>query len=175
MLVRGGWCWHGRRRGTAFAVHPAAGTVCIEFLFPQWHTVLHFVDDVAAGREGFATVRRADPHPDRQSPDVEQTGAMDTARRFKAKALLRFLQDPASFGDRQPWVGLIGQAEHALAFIMVANPALESNVTPRSRIGERGLLGGHVDSLFAEPELEGGRDLVGVLHSHRFSLPPPVE
>ena len=60
----------------ALAVDPAGVAVRVMLLLPDRHAMFHFVDDVTAGREGLAAVRRADAHPDGEVADAERADTM---------------------------------------------------------------------------------------------------
>jgi len=46
-----------------FAIHPAGVAVDVVLFFPDWHAMLYFVDDEAAGFEGFIAMTCADANP----------------------------------------------------------------------------------------------------------------
>src|SRR6202041_1752053 len=82
----------GWRCCAAFAVHPARVAAAIVFLLPDRHSMLHFIDDEAAGIEGLAAMRGADAHPHGHVAQSERADAMNAQSVFHREA-------PQGFGD----------------------------------------------------------------------------
>ena len=74
--------------GAVLAAYPAAGAVGVVLFFPDGYAVFHFVDDVAAGIEGFATVGGAYGNPHGIVTNCQLPDAVDAARLPDGEALL---------------------------------------------------------------------------------------
>src|ERR1700721_2237033 len=85
----------GRR--TALAVHPARIAAAIVFLLPDRHSMLHLIDDEAAGIEGFAAMRGADAHPHGHVAQSERADAMNAQSVFHREAPQGFVDDAFAF------------------------------------------------------------------------------
>lgn len=59
---------------------------------------------------------------------------MDCRRAAHAETLFGLSQDTLAFTDRQGLVNLVFQAQDLLTFVVVADPPLELNVGPASRV-----------------------------------------
>src|ERR1700678_2142243 len=81
VIVPVGW-----RRCAALAVHPARIAAAIVFLLPDGHSMLHFIDDEAAGIEGLAAMHGADAHPHGHVAQSQRADAMDAQSALHGEA-----------------------------------------------------------------------------------------
>src|ERR1700728_3573501 len=85
------------RRRTALAVHPARIAAAIVFLLPDRHSMLHLIDDEAAGIEGFAAMRGADADPHGHVAQSERADAMNAQSVLHWEAPQGFIDDAFAF------------------------------------------------------------------------------
>ena len=90
-----------RRRSAPFTVHPTGITGDVVLFFPDRNAVLDLVDDISASREGFATVRGADAHPDGDLAEFKHPDAVHAAGAGDAKAPDGLFDYPLAFLDRE--------------------------------------------------------------------------
>jgi hypothetical protein len=108
--------------GAGFAVDPAGIPVGVILLLPDRDAMLDVVDDEAAGVEGLAAVRGADPDPDRKLADLQCADAVRAAGALEAKACAGFRQDALTLAGRERCERLVLQAPHRSALVVIAHP-----------------------------------------------------
>src|SRR6202034_2427531 len=129
MVVPVGW-W----RCAAFAVHPARIAAAIVFLLPDRHSMLHFIDDEAAGIEGLAAMHGADAHPHGHVAQSQRADAMDAQGVLHREASQGFGDDAFAFLHGEFLERLVFQTSDLLSLVVIANPALEAHVSAGARI-----------------------------------------
>jgi len=117
-----------RFRGATLAIYPTRIAAAIMLFLPNRQPMLDFIDDESAGIEGFAAVcgTYADPHGHvghAQGPD-----AMDAQGMLHREATQRLRDDAVAFLYRQLLKSFVFQPSNFLAFVLIANPALETDV-----------------------------------------------
>src|ERR1700679_773446 len=129
VIVPVGW-----RRCAALAVHPARIAAAIVFLLPDGHSMLHFIDDEAAGIEGLAAMHGADAHPHGHVAQSQRADAMNAQSALHGEASQGFGDDAFAFFHGEFLEGLVFQASDLLSLVVIADPALEAHIAARRRI-----------------------------------------
>ncbi len=126
-------------------MQPARFAAGVALVLPDRHAFLHFVDDVAAGREGGVTMRSTDTNPHRQIADFQRADAMDAARLYDRELPHRLGDDALAFRLGQGGVGLISQVWYGTTIVRGRVRVLERDAG--AGIGRRKIaaLGGDVD------------------------------
>ena len=119
---------------TAFAPHPVAGTVRIEFLLPDGKAVLDFIDDEAAGVKSLGPVGRGNGHHHGTFTDFQRADPVRRPGIIQAEALHGFPDDTLSLLLCDRKVCFILQPEYLPALVMVADRALEDGDGPGMRV-----------------------------------------
>src|ERR1700722_3358001 len=132
-------------RCTAFAVHPARIAVSVMLLLPDRHAMLHFVDDVAAGVEGFAPMDRTDPDPPRHVAQGQGADAMDAQRVLHREAPQSFGDDAFAFLQREFLKGFVFQSNVFPPPIVIPHPAFKTDVGAGSHVEDLAPPGRGVD------------------------------
>src|SRR5690606_20914227 len=151
-------------RRTGRAVDPAALAARVVLLLPDRHAVLDLVDHVAARVERRAAVRRADADPDGAVADRERADAVLGMDLENVEALLRLRDDLLAFGDGDRLVRLVFERGHGLAFVMVADPALERDARAGALVAQARLERVWIDRLASnreahrQPPATGGKN-----------------
>ena len=125
MAVFVGMLWF--RRAT-LAIDPSGIAAAVMFLFPNRQAMLDFIDDESARIEGFTAVCGTHPDPHCHVAQAQRTDAMDAQGMLYRKAPQRFRNDAVAFFHRQLLKRFVLEAGDLLAFILIANPALETDV-----------------------------------------------
>src|SRR6266699_1274958 len=95
------------------------------FLFPYRKPGLRFVDDIAAGIKGRATMLRGDPDPHGNFAELQMTNPVHQPRLDQTEFAPRLPEDAFSFRLCEHAVGLVLERSDGLAFVSIAHPALE--------------------------------------------------
>src|SRR5690242_14171057 len=97
----------------------------VVLFLPDRQAMLDLVDDVTTGAEGLVAMRGGGADPHGKVADLQVAHAMHGAGRQHAVAFGGLGQDALALGDRQLGVGLVLQAAHFAAVVVVAHPAFE--------------------------------------------------
>ena len=100
-------------------MQPVRVAFAVVLALPDRHALLHFIDDVAAGVEGGATMRCAHPDPHGQIADREGADAVRAAGRQHVETRHRLGHDPFAFAFGQGAIGFIVQAIHRATGVVV--------------------------------------------------------
>src|SRR3984885_11719440 len=141
----------GRRRA-ALAVHPARIAAAIVFLLPDRYSMLHLIDDEAAGIERFAAMRGADADPYGHVAQSQRADAMNAQSVLHREAPQGFGDDAFAFLHGEFLECLVFQASHLLPLVVFANPALEAHIAARARIEQLAPRLGGIDGNLRESE-----------------------
>src|SRR5690606_8219824 len=129
-------------------MQPFRLAVGVALVLPDRHARLDLVDDPAAGVEGRIAVRGAGADPDRELADGQLADAVHAAGLDRAEARHRLLDDARTLGLGQRHVGLVAQALHRPALVVVAHPALErgegAGAVVQQALAQRGDIEGRV-------------------------------
>ncbi len=120
--------------GATLAIYPARIAAAIVLLFPDGKAMLDLIDDESAGVEGFAAVCGTHPHPDRHVAQAQGSDAMDAQGVLHRKAPQRFGDDALAFLYRQFLKCFVFEPGDLLAFVLIADPALETDVAAGAEI-----------------------------------------
>src|ERR1700678_4025747 len=96
--------------------------------------MLNFIDDVSAGIEGLASVCEAPPHQHRNDTKIQRTDPVYAQGMFHWEAPQRFRDDAVAFLYGQFLKSFVFESSDFLAFVLIANPALETDVAARAQI-----------------------------------------
>src|ERR1700683_5300946 len=114
--------------GATLAIDPTRIAAAIMLFLPDRYALLDFIDDESARIEGFAAVCGAHPDPHRHIAHTQRTETMDARDMLHREAPQRLPDDTLAFLDRQLLKRFIFEAGDFLAFVLIADPALETNV-----------------------------------------------
>src|SRR5690606_17439679 len=117
-----------RRAAGRIRMQPLCRAIGVALVFPDRHPGLHLVDDVAAGVERRIAVGGAGADPDRQAADRQLAHPVHALHPGDGEACHGLLHDAPSLLQGQRRIGLVAQAIHRPAVVMVADPALEAGV-----------------------------------------------
>src|ERR1700689_4678523 len=118
----------------ALAIYPSRIAAAIVFLLPNGDAMLDFIDDEPAGIEGFAAVCGAHPHPHCHLAQTQGTDAVDAQSMLHRVASQRFRDDALAFLHRKLLKRLVFESSDFLAFVLIADPALETDVAAGAEI-----------------------------------------
>jgi len=141
-----------RRRRAALAVDPTRVTVDVVLLFPNRHTMLHFVDDVATGLEGFVAVTSAHAHPHGELPEREIADAMHAARVVDTESLASLGDDAFALTNGEFGERFVFEVTNFPAFVVITHPTFERGIATASRIREFGAQRLGLERRRTEPE-----------------------
>lgn len=120
----------------SLAVHPAAMSIDIVFLLPDWQADFHLVDDVSARGECLVTMRRGHSNPYRTVADFQQSRTVHTADMQQRKIRPGLGNHLLPFLDCNRLIDLVFQSKHFLAVVVIANPSFETDVRAGRTIDE---------------------------------------
>src|SRR6478609_726398 len=123
-----------RMRGASLAVNPSGVAADVVLLLPDGHAMLHFIDDEAAGLEGFVAMRGCDAYPDGDVAQLQVADAVHAQRLRHAESLGSLGHDALAFANTQRLEGLVFQMPDFLTFVVVAYPAFETGEAATMRI-----------------------------------------
>src|SRR6185437_14290739 len=106
--------------GAALAIHPAGVTVLVVLLFPDGHSMLDLVDDVAACPKCLVPMARSHAHPDCLLADLERPDPVHARGMLHPATHDRLSDDPLTLPDGERLEGLVLQPPHAPAFVVIA-------------------------------------------------------
>ena len=136
--------------GAALAVHPPGVPVHVVLFLPDRYAVLHFVDDVAAGRKGLAPVSGAHPHPHRNIFQAEVAGAVYAGGSNNAKSFAGLIQNDMPFFKSESRIRLVFERAHLTAFVVIAHPALKARIAARSDVAARPMQRAQIEGLIGQ-------------------------
>ena len=119
---------------TAFAPHPVAGTVRIEFLLPDGQAVLDCVDDEPAGVKSLSPMGRGNDHHHGAFTNFQRAGPVCRPGMIQAEALHGFPDDALSLLLCDRPVCFILQPEYLPALVMITDRSLEDGDSPGMRV-----------------------------------------
>jgi hypothetical protein len=122
------------RRSATLAIYPSGVTILVVLLLPDRHSVLHFVNDVAAGRESFSTMTCAYTDPDRHLADRQVSNPVYACRVFDTEPLDGFSDDAFALFDRKRLECFIFEVADGVTLVVVAYPTLERRIATRCRV-----------------------------------------
>src|ERR1700733_13857101 len=96
--------------------------------------MFNLIDDVSAGIEGLAAVCGAHPAPPRHCAQIQRSDPVDAQGMFHREAPQRFRDDAVAFLYGQFLKSFVFKSSAFLAFVLIANPALETDVAARAQI-----------------------------------------
>ena len=120
-----------RFRGASLAIDPTRIAAAIVLLLPNGYAVLNLVDNEPAGIEGFAAMRGTYPNPHRHVAYAQGPDPMDAHGMLHREAPHSFRDDAVAFLYSQLLKSFVFQPRDLLAFVLIANPTLETDVAAR--------------------------------------------
>ena len=113
---------------------PGGIAIDVVLLLPDREAVLDFVDDVAAGAEGFVAMRGRHTYPHCKVANRQIPGTMHAMRGVHAVTCNGFLDDAFAFSQCQLGICLVLKAIDRAPFVAVAHPTLERTEAPAARM-----------------------------------------